>query len=95
MGGVLELAGTETSLPLPPKLDAGAAHGLKASLLECRGRPLAVDASDVQQMGALCLQVLLSAQKSWRHDGLGFVVQNPSPAFRDSVALLGAETLLL
>ena len=88
------MSGT-ASLPLPSKMDAGAAPGLKALLLECRGRPLAVDASDVQQMGALCLQVLLSAQKSWRREGLGFVVQNPSPAFRDSVASLGAETLLL
>jgi len=89
------LTGTETSLPLPSKMDAAAAHGLKAALLERGGGSLSLDASEVQQMGALCLQVLLSAQKSWRHEGLGFVVKNPSPAFRDSVALLGAETLLL
>jgi len=42
-----------TSLPLPSKMDAAAAHGLKASLLERGGGSLSLDASEVQQMGAL------------------------------------------
>ena len=94
MGGILELADAGALFALPAKMDAGAAHRLKDSLLERRGRPLSIDASDVQQISTLCLQVLLSAQKSWRREGHDFVVRNPSPAFRDNVALLGAETLI-
>jgi len=89
------LADATSSLALPAKLDADAAHRLKASLLERQGQSLSIDASDVQQMGTLCLQVLLAAKKSWRNEGHDFVMKNPSPAFRDSVALLGAETFLL
>lgn len=89
------MADADALLALPVKMDADAAGQLKASLLERRSQSLSIDASDVEQMGTLCLQVLLSAQKNWRREGRGFVVKNPSPAFRDSVALLGAETLLL
>jgi len=88
------LAAAASSLTLPAKLDADTAHRLKASLLERQGQSLSIDASDVQQMGTLCLQVLLAAKKSWRNEGHDFVMKNPSPAFRDSVALLGAETFL-
>ena len=94
MGGILELFDSDSSFALPAKMDVDAAHRLKGTLLRHRNQPLSIDASDVQQMSTLCLQVLLSAQKSWRREGNGFVVRNPSPAFRDSVALLGAETLL-
>ena len=85
MGGVLKLTDANSLFALPAKMDASVAHQLKDSLLEHRSQSLSIDASDVQQISTLCLQVLLSAQKSWRRDGHDIGVENPSPAFRDSV----------
>jgi len=79
---------------LPAKLDAGSVPQLIQALLEHRHRPILVDASDVELISTLCIQVLLSARKCWQGDGLSFAIENPSPAFRDSVTLLGAKILL-
>jgi chemotaxis protein CheX len=48
----------------------------------------------VEHLGGLCLQIILAAAKSWRADGLEFQVVNPTPAFVDSLKLLGANDLL-
>ena len=77
-------------LVLPEVLDLRAAGPLMQRILGFEGRPLTLDASAVERIGGLCLQVLLSARLSWAVDRLPLTVMNPSQAFVDSLELFGA-----
>jgi chemotaxis protein CheX len=76
-------------LVLPEVLDIKAATPLTVEFLTLRGRPIDVDASRVERLGALCLQVLLSAGKTWNIDESPFALINPSSGFIDGLARLG------
>jgi chemotaxis protein CheX len=86
------------TLILDPVLDLKAAAPLKAALLERRGRPLTLDASHVQRLGALCLQILLAAQNTWADEALDdhttLAIHPRSDAFDESVRLFGANAHL-
>ena len=49
-------------LTLPKVMDLKAARHLATDLLAARGKPVMLDASHVQRVGGLSLQVLLSAR---------------------------------
>lgn len=76
---------------LAPVLNSAAAVGLSSELLAVRGRPLQVDAGEVRQIGGLCLQVLLSAGKTWAADDVAFALTPVSQALRDQASLFGAD----
>lgn len=76
-------------------LDLAAAQPLLGTLSAARGTALHVDASEVQRVGGLCLQLLLAAQAAWRADGVAFSIVNPSAAFREGVQLAAAHDLTL
>jgi chemotaxis protein CheX len=78
---------------LPPILDLKAASQLRDEFCAAKGGPLEVDASKVQRLGGLCLQVLLSAQRSWAVDGKPFRVVDPSPDFLEGIKSFGAAGL--
>jgi chemotaxis protein CheX len=78
---------------LPPVMDLGAAQELAGELMACRGGPAALDASDVQRVGSLGLQVLISARKAWQADGQALSLTHPSTPFNDALALAGATWL--
>jgi chemotaxis protein CheX len=78
---------------LPPILDLKAASELRDEFCAAKGGPLDVDASKVQRLGGLCLQVLLSAQRSWAVDGKPFRVVDPSPDFLEGIRCFGAAGL--
>lgn len=78
---------------LPPILDLKAASQLRDEFCAAKGGPLDVDASKVQRLGGLCLQVLLSAQRSWAVDGKPFRVVDPSPDFLEGIRCFGAAGL--
>jgi chemotaxis protein CheX len=84
---------TDTSMQntvmLPEILDLTAASPLASELLAQRGKNLTVDASRVQRVGAQCVQVLLSASATWRHDELSFEIAKSSTEFLDGIGLLG------
>lgn len=82
-----------TVLPLPAQLGLTAAAPLASALLAERGRPLALDASAVERLGGLCLQVLLSARLTWITDDQPLTLAAASPAFREAWSLFGAPTL--
>jgi chemotaxis protein CheX len=82
------------ALHLDPVLDLQAAAPLQAALLARRGGALEVDASAVQRLGGLCLQVLISAHCTWCDDALPFAVIPRSAAFTDALALFGATSRL-
>lgn len=79
---------------LQANLDIGAAAPLKRSLLAARGKPLALDAGEVERLGGLCLQVLLAARAMWAADGHDFKVVQPSQAFTEGVRLMAARDLI-
>lgn len=76
-------------ITLPEILDLTAASPLASELLAQRGKNIAVDASRVQRVGAQCVQVLLSASATWRHDEQSFEIAKTSPEFIDGLSLLG------
>jgi chemotaxis protein CheX len=78
------------TLQLESILDLGAAERLHAQLTELRGRPLDIDASQVERLGGLGLQVLLSARNTWRVDGQPVVIGSASAAFQDAWAIFAA-----
>lgn len=78
---------------LPAILDFGAARPLWSELCAARGQALHLDASSVERLGGLCLQVLLAARAQWQADGAEFAIDNPSAAFLDAAALLAAPDL--
>ena len=82
------------ALDLPPALDLRAAPDLAAALLAHRGGDVSLDGSSVRHLGGQCLQVLLSAQRTWAADGRTFRLLSPSPELRAGAALLGADELL-
>ena len=78
-------------LALDPMLDLRAAEPLKAQLLAVRGQETALDASAVERLGGLCLQVLLSAIQTWRADGQALTFINVSEAFASQWSAFGAS----
>ena len=78
---------------LPQNLDLGAAAPLLATIKEARGHALQLDASEVERLGGLCLQVLLAARAQWRTDGVDFSILNPSAAFAEGARLMAAADL--
>jgi chemotaxis protein CheX len=90
-----------TEQPAPPALvtladvlDLTAAGPLAGELAGLRGRPLSLNAAGVERLGALCLQVLLSARVTWAADGASLLVASPSPEFAEQVARFGAEAFV-
>jgi chemotaxis protein CheX len=82
----------QATLELPEVLDLKAATPLTVEFLTLRGRPVDVDASHVERLGGLCLQVLLSAAKTWKIDETPFALVNPSSAFSEGLTRLGVST---
>ena len=82
------------TLKLRPVLDLTAAAPLKAELGALRGTPVKVDATDVDRVGALCLQVLMSAHSTWTSDGVPFSLGGTSTGFEEGLQTLGASFLL-
>ena len=79
-------------LMLEPVLDLGAAERLHTRLLELRGHPLDIDASQVERLGGLSLQVLISARNTWQADGHSAVIGQASAAFEDAWAMFAAPS---
>ena len=76
---------------LPAAMDATSAEPLTRDLLALRGQPIHLDASGVERLGGLGLQVLLAARLTWRSDRIAFQLIEASDAFQADCALLGAS----
>lgn len=82
------------TLELSAILDLKAAAPLKADIQAQAGSPLDIDASKVERLGGLCLQVLVAAAEAWRQGSQQFRLINVGEAFRKDARLLGATNLL-
>jgi chemotaxis protein CheX len=56
-----------------------------------RGSNVVVDASGVERVGALCVQVIMAAAKTWDEDKLSFTFSKVSDAFQKTMQLIGAN----
>lgn len=80
---------------LPEFLDLAAATPLAKTLLERRGQPIVIDGSAVHQLGAQCVQVLLSAKRTWNADGVPLSIVNCAPRMIEDLQFLGIESATL
>lgn len=76
-------------LSLPARIDNAAAEPLRQLLLARRGAPLQLDASGVEKLGTLSVQVLLAARKTWEADGLSLAVRDASEIMVAKLAQIG------
>jgi chemotaxis protein CheX len=88
------LAANFECVPLPEIMDLKAATPLALRILTLRGKPVAFDASRVQKLGGLCLQVLLSARLTWGADKISLTVIEPSANFQKSLEIFGVSKSL-
>ncbi|MDI3335183.1 STAS domain-containing protein [Defluviimonas aestuarii] len=79
------------TLILDPRLDLPAAGRLHAALLARTGTPLEIDATAVSHLGALCLQVLLAAARTWKKGGVSLVIRPRSARFETALDTYGVS----
>lgn len=77
------------SLVLPAKLDLPAAADLAKTLKKARGKDISIDAGAVAHLGTNCLQVLISAARSWASDGKTLRIAPQSDAFAAQLGQFG------
>jgi chemotaxis protein CheX len=78
-------------LNLEKVLDLNEASALHTKLMALRGSNLTIDASSVERVGALCVQVLMSAAKSWEEDKHSFSFSKVSDAMTKTMQLIGVN----
>lgn len=76
-------------------LDLKAAAQLQQDFLARRGSALRVDASKVERVGGLCLQILLAARAAWSAEGQDLAFETMSAEFQAGLALLGVTPEML
>lgn len=83
--------GTAKSLSLEKVLDLNEASALHGKLMGLRGSDLAIDGSAVERCGALCVQVLMAASKSWDEEKNTFTFTKVSDALARTMQLIGVN----
>jgi len=78
-----------TPILLQSKLDLPAAGPLAKSILDLDDGDVVLDAQQVEHVGALCLQVMLSAATSVRKAGHGFSFVNANDKILEQISLFG------
>ena len=63
---------SEKAVSLAAVLDLNEAAALRGKLMGLRGSNVVIDASGVERIGALCVQVIMAAAKTWNEDKLSF-----------------------
>lgn len=76
-------------IQLAPRLDLPAASALKTTLTEHSEGDLVMDLAEVKHLGALCLQVMLSAAASAVAAGRSVSVVNTSDRVIDQLRVMG------
>ncbi|MDR6786817.1 chemotaxis protein CheX [Sphingomonas sp. BE138] len=83
------------SIVLTSRLDTAAAGPLRQSLKKLveEGQPIAIDASEVDQIGQACLQVLAAARAAAVARSLAWQVAAPSMAMIEAGQLAALDVL--
>ena len=67
------------------------ATALRDKLMALKGSDLAIDASAVERIGALCAQVLMAAAKTWEADKRSYTFAKASEPFLKTMQLIGVN----
>lgn len=73
----------------PQRLQGPELPELLQSVLSERGKALVLDLSELTNVGALGVQLLLSIVKTWRNDGLGIELTGVTGELRRLLDILG------
>lgn len=74
---------------LDAKLDTAAAEGLRETLLASQGDDLTLDGRNVEHLGGLCLELLLSARHLWGIANKTVCLETPSVQMIDDLSRFG------
>lgn len=77
------------AIGLAPRLDLPAATPLAQAILAERGHDLTLDAGQVTHLGALCVQVLACAARTWAADGKALRIPCRSSEFDGALVVFG------
>ena len=77
------------AIELDAKLDLPAASALKVAFSNHEEQEIIVDFSEVKHLGALCLQVLLSAARTARTEGRSMQIINVPDRVVDQMRVMG------
>ncbi|ASW05522.1 MULTISPECIES: STAS domain-containing protein [unclassified Rhizobium] len=81
----------EKTVSLAAVLDLNEASALRGTLMGLRGSNVAIDASGVERIGTLCVQVIMAAAKTWDEDKLSFTFSKVSDAFQKTMQVIGVD----
>jgi chemotaxis protein CheX len=84
-------SGAAKKLSLGKTLDLNEASALHTKLMALRGSNVSIDGSSVERAGALSIQVLMSAAKSWEEDKHSFSFSKISDALMKTMQLIGVN----
>lgn len=85
---------TIESLVLPEQAGTTAVSELYAALKDADGNDLVIDASGVERLGALVVQLIIVAEKRWLEMSKTFSIKDPSTEFIKTGTRLGLAHLL-
>ena len=84
-------SGAAKKLSLDKVLDLNEATVLHGKLMGLRGSDVAIDAASVERAGALCVQVLMSAAKTWEEEKHSFTFSGMSDPLAKTLQLVGVN----
>jgi chemotaxis protein CheX len=82
-------------LKLPQTLDVAAVRAVQQDLLGRRGTDTTVDATDVERIGALGIELLIAAERQWRKDDRVLKLVGISDTVTDAFNDLGLDAATL
>jgi chemotaxis protein CheX len=82
-------------LKLPQTLDVAAVRAVREDLLTRRGTATTMDASDIERIGALGVELLIAAQRQWQKDDSVLQLVGLSEAVTDAFTDLGLDAAVL
>lgn len=82
---------SEKTVSLAAVLDLNEAAALRGKLMGLRGSNVVIDASGVERIGALCVQVIMAAAKTWNEDKQSFTLSKVSDAFQKTMQVIGVD----
>ena len=76
-------------LVLDTKLDSAAAESLQVSFLDSQDEDIELDGSGVEQLGGMCLELLMTARHLWGVNGKSVTLTDSSPHLLDDLRHFG------
>lgn len=74
---------------LDAKLDSAHADSLAQVFIKAKDVDIELDGSGVEQIGGLCLELLMGVRHLWTETGKSFVLLNPSEQMVDDLSRFG------